>query len=212
MWKLVLETGAESCQVGLLRGKEIEGGWRWDWPRAQVERLVWMAQAVLAQTGLSWSQLDGIIVNQGPGSHTGLRVGLSAAKAWALRWNLALYPVPLLRVLYTLGQEVFPDEKRLLTLWRARSQEAYGRLWEHAELAGVGEIQPLATWAASGVPWVGNCVLKHQPGIYVPEISWQQVARAATGVEPLQEPLSIASLVPLYFRPFVPTTRGGSSA
>lgn len=212
MWRLVLETGAESCQVGLFWGAEVRGGFRWDWSRAHVERLVWMAESVLAEAGLSWSQLEGVVFNQGPGSHTGLRVGLSAAKAWALRWNLALYPVPLMRVLYQLGRAAFPEAGRFLTLWRARSHEAYGVVWQEGRAEGVGEVRPLAEWETLSLPWVGNCMLRYSLGMYVEEVSWQQVGRAAVEVEPLREPMSLAALAPLYYRPFIPTKRGGSAA
>jgi tRNA A37 threonylcarbamoyladenosine modification protein TsaB len=59
MWRLVIETGGEACQVGLMRGNEGVGGWRWDWARRHAERLVWMVAEVLKVEGLDWSEVQG---------------------------------------------------------------------------------------------------------------------------------------------------------
>jgi tRNA threonylcarbamoyl adenosine modification protein YeaZ len=206
MWQLVIETGGEACQVGLARAFEPVGGWRWDWPRQQAERLVWMAEEVLAVERLRWGDLSGIVVMIGPGSHTGLRVGLAAAKAWALRWSLLLYPVPLLRVLYEEGCRALGGQGRILTLWQARRDEVYGHLWEHSD--GKGEIHPLRAWQCIEA----DLIVGNVPGLFsrwvsIREVSWMSVARTAQSVPPVTAPVAIAALTPLYFRAFTPTQR-----
>lgn len=42
-----------------------------------------MAKAVLQESGCSWEELDGFVVADGPGSYTGLRIGVAAVKAMA---------------------------------------------------------------------------------------------------------------------------------
>ena len=207
MWRLVIETGGEACQVGLMRGRDVIGGWRWDWPRRHAERLVWMAAEVLKIEGIDWSAVEGVAVMVGPGSHTGLRVGLAAAKAWALRWGWKIYPVPLLRVLYEEARHLTGTEKGVLTLWRARGDEAYGHLWQSSSDELRGEIHPLPVWAARASALVIGNVPVGERWIYVPELSWMDVGRASLGVEGLSEPAAIAALVPVYFRPFIPTQR-----
>jgi len=183
------------------------GGWRWDWPRRHAEKLVWMAAEVLKTEGIDWSAVEGVAVMVGPGSHTGLRVGLAAAKAWALRWGWKIYPVPLLRVLYEEARHLTGTEKSVLTLWRARSEEAYGHLWQGPSDEVAGEIHPVSVWAARpSVLVIGNVSIGER-WIYVPELSWMDVGRASLGVEGVSEPAAMAALVPVYFRPFVPTQR-----
>mgnify|MGYP001068238973 CR=1 FL=1 len=212
MWRLVIETGGDSCQVGLMRGEEIVGGWRWDWPRRHAERLVWMVSEVLREGGLAWEEISGAAIMIGPGSHTGLRVGLAAVKAWALRWGWGIYPVPLLRVLYEIVRHHTGLERGILTLWQTRGEQAYGHLWNSPQQEGMGAIHPLSEWETVDAEIaVGNVRLGPQ-WLYVPQVSWIAVGQASLGVEALTEPEAIVSLVPIYFRPFIPTVRKHGAA
>ena len=207
MWRLVIETGGESCQVGLMRGNEGVGGWRWDWARRHAERLVWMAAEVLKVEGLDWSEVKGVAVMIGPGSHTGLRVGLSAAKAWALRWGWKVYPVPLLRVLYEEARYQTGMEGGILTLWRAREREAYGGLWQSPSAEAKGELLPMQEWEKRTASLTVGNVRVGEKWLYVPEVTWMSVGRASLSVEGLSDPAAIGGLVPVYFRSFIPTQR-----
>ncbi len=77
------DTTLDACSVALLRGEEA---WALSEPmqRGQAERLAPMAAEVLAQAKLSWADVQRIVVTTGPGSFTGVRVGLSFARALAL--------------------------------------------------------------------------------------------------------------------------------
>ncbi|MFT3728505.1 MAG: tRNA (adenosine(37)-N6)-threonylcarbamoyltransferase complex dimerization subunit type 1 TsaB [Terricaulis sp.] len=77
------DTTLDACSVALVRGDE---SWALSEPmqRGQAERLAPMAAEALAQSGLKWSDVTRIVVTTGPGSFTGVRVGLSFARALAL--------------------------------------------------------------------------------------------------------------------------------
>ena len=77
------DTTLNACSVALVRGDEA---WMLSEPmqRGQAERLAPMAGEVLAQAGLKWGDVERIVVTTGPGSFTGVRVGLSFARALAL--------------------------------------------------------------------------------------------------------------------------------
>ena len=62
-------------------------------PRGHAEALIPMVQDVLAQAGTTFRDLDGIAVTVGPGSFTGLRVGLAAARGMALPLGLPVVGV-----------------------------------------------------------------------------------------------------------------------
>ncbi|TQV79907.1 tRNA (adenosine(37)-N6)-threonylcarbamoyltransferase complex dimerization subunit type 1 TsaB [Denitrobaculum tricleocarpae] len=61
--------------------------------RGQSERLVPMADQVMAQTGLDYGQLDAIAVTLGPGGFTGVRIGLATARAFALALGIPVIGV-----------------------------------------------------------------------------------------------------------------------
>lgn len=85
MRTLVIDSATEACSVALLEdGVLIAGDWRM-LGRGHAEQLVPMI-AALPERG----RADRIAVSLGPGSFTGVRVGLAAARALALAWGAEL--------------------------------------------------------------------------------------------------------------------------
>ena len=80
---LAIDTALEACAVGVVGGardvfvSEIIG-------RGHAERLMGMIADAMAEAGLAYGDLDRIAVTVGPGSFTGLRVGIAAARGLAL--------------------------------------------------------------------------------------------------------------------------------
>ena len=62
--------------------------------RAHAELLVPMVRQVLEHAGIDHGELAAIAVGTGPGLFTGLRVGISSAKALAQAWRLPIVAVP----------------------------------------------------------------------------------------------------------------------
>jgi tRNA threonylcarbamoyladenosine biosynthesis protein TsaB len=77
---LGLDTCLSSCSVAVIDGARVLASAREVMARGHQERLAPMAQQVMADAGLQFSQLDRIAVTVGPGSFTGLRVGIAFAK------------------------------------------------------------------------------------------------------------------------------------
>ncbi len=85
-------------------------------------------EAVLAEAGLTLSQLTGIAVSIGPGSFTGLRVGLSTAMGLGRAANLPLVPVDTLQAMaWAMPQ---PQGHLLAVALHARRGELYGAVYE----------------------------------------------------------------------------------
>jgi tRNA threonylcarbamoyladenosine biosynthesis protein TsaB len=84
MLVLGLDTCLSSCSVAVLDGGRVLASAREVMARGHQERLAPMAQQVMAEAGLAFDRLDRIAVTVGPGSFTGLRVGIAFAKGLAL--------------------------------------------------------------------------------------------------------------------------------
>lgn len=83
MRRLVIDTASRACSVALFDGEQCIAARHEVIGRGHAERLVPMISE-LPEHGLA----DHISVNVGPGSFTGIRVGISAAKALGLAWNV----------------------------------------------------------------------------------------------------------------------------
>jgi len=80
---LGLDTCLNACSVAVLDGETVLASASEAMARGHQERLAPMAQAVMADAGLPFSRLQRIGATVGPGSFTGLRVGVAFAKGLA---------------------------------------------------------------------------------------------------------------------------------
>jgi len=93
MW-LAMDTATDRASVAVGRlgssplEEEITGA------RRHAAALLPTIQALLARAGISLDQLEGLVLSDGPGSFTGLRVGAAVAKALAHARNLPLWVAP----------------------------------------------------------------------------------------------------------------------
>lgn len=81
---LALDTSLDACSVALARGEDALAMCSETMARGQAERLAPMTREIMQSAGLEFAALDRIAVTTGPGSFTGVRVGLSFARALAL--------------------------------------------------------------------------------------------------------------------------------
>src|SRR5215469_8711576 len=81
---LGLDTALAACSIAVTRDGEVLAAASEPMQRGHQERLAPMVQAVMADAGLEFAVLDKVGVTVGPGSFTGLRVGLAFAKGLGL--------------------------------------------------------------------------------------------------------------------------------
>jgi tRNA threonylcarbamoyladenosine biosynthesis protein TsaB len=77
---LQIETATASCSVALAKDGSILSFKQVNERNIHAEVITLFIDELIAQAGLSYDQLDAIAVSCGPGSYTGLRIGLSTAK------------------------------------------------------------------------------------------------------------------------------------
>lgn len=122
-----IETATRNCSVALSKDgtvvafREIaEQGY------THAEKLHVFIEEVLAEAGVTFSQLDAIAVSKGPGSYTGLRIGVSAAKGLCYALQKPLIAVDTLAVL---AQAVPQVEGTIIPMIDARRMEVYAAIY-----------------------------------------------------------------------------------
>jgi tRNA threonylcarbamoyladenosine biosynthesis protein TsaB len=120
---LAIDTAAPRLALALLRHDLVETLVE-DMATGQAERLFPALAELLTRTGTSYSDITRIAVTTGPGSFTGLRIGLSAARGLGLALNIPVLGVPSLLAL-SLGAQC----DALAVLLDARRSEAYVQIF-----------------------------------------------------------------------------------
>jgi len=95
---VAIDTATGYASLALHDGARVRVEHTWESPRRHTVELLPRLAAALEQLGLGARHLSGVAVTRGPGSFTGLRVGLSVAKGLALARGLPLVGVPTLDV------------------------------------------------------------------------------------------------------------------
>ena len=91
---LILETSGRTGLVGVAVGDAVVASRSLDGAKRHNRDLVPTCAELLVETGFTATQLAGVMVGLGPGSYTGLRVGLMAAKGFAMATGCAFVAVP----------------------------------------------------------------------------------------------------------------------
>jgi tRNA threonylcarbamoyladenosine biosynthesis protein TsaB len=114
----------------LARGDEILAELQVRDPRSHSERLLPSIENLLSTAGLKAADLAAIAVSIGPGSFTGLRIGLAAAKGLAFSLKLPLYGIPTLEVL---AANAVPGGSPVCPFLDARRGEVFSALFRFVD-------------------------------------------------------------------------------
>lgn len=120
---LFMDTSAAAAVMGLAEdGKVLKAKTLTD-ARQLGAVLHTEAADLLAETGKKWSQLDAIAVGSGPGSYTGLRIGMAAAKGWCMGLDIPLITLNRLETLLSGVRETEAFGENTALLLPARQGE-----------------------------------------------------------------------------------------
>ena len=131
---LCLETATPVCSVALnsacctLAMRETEG------QNTHSEKITNFIREVMEEAKIDYPQLDAVAVSQGPGSYTGLRIGVSTAKGICYAADLPLMAIDTLEAMAygmkdKLGSQIGPDDL-LIPMIDARRMEVYASVFD----------------------------------------------------------------------------------
>jgi tRNA threonylcarbamoyladenosine biosynthesis protein TsaB len=196
---LGLDTCLNACSVAVLDGERLLAHATEAMARGHQERLAPMAQKVMAEAGLDFAQLQRIGATVGPGSFTGLRVGVAFAKGLASALGVPAAGVGTLEALAAEASGL------VAAALDARREQVYLQVFEDGHALMAPDVLPLGTAAARlaeiaavrTLTLVGSgASLLARPGdaVLTPEgCDARHVARLAAAKAP-------APLTPLYLR------------
>jgi len=136
---LLLETATPVCSVALARDGEVLSEMHSDEQNAHSSKLSPFVDQILKQCEVRPAQLDAVCVSSGPGSYTGLRIGVSSAKGLCYALGKPLIAVPTLQGMASQYYAVHPDYNGLVCpMIDARRMECYAAIYSPK-----GEVKPV---------------------------------------------------------------------
>ena len=160
---LNLETATKNCSVSISQNgqtilcKEMaEAGY------SHAEKLHVFIEECIKESNISFKDLSAIAVSQGPGSYTGLRIGVSAAKGLCFALDLPLIAVDTLQVL---ASKLSISDGVIIPMIDARRMEVYSAIF-NSKLEKIREVQAEILTESSfeeiseTIHFVGDCAEK----------------------------------------------------
>ncbi len=155
---LGIDTSSDICSVGLSEGKDFLGEINIKLRRRHSERLLPIIKNLLSETGLGMQDIDGVAVTDGPGSFTGLRIGLSTVQAFKKALEIPAYSVSTLEYMaYSIAQ--YYENSILIPTIDARNKRVYTAVFEREK--GSDELKRIEKDKAVEVKKLVNNIEKY---------------------------------------------------
>lgn len=213
---LCLESATTNCSVGIAVDGEVKAI-REDNNKkfSHAEKLHVFIDEVLNDLNLKPEDLDAIAVSKGPGSYTGLRIGVSAAKGLCFSLDIPLISIPTLDLLV---RKIEVSEAYIIPMIDARRMEVYSAVFDE-KLHQVRETQAQVLEEGSfqkylsekEVHFIGNGVLKFEEICKHPNAvfhkqkfpSVKEMAKMAESKYQKSDTEDVAYFEPYYLKDFI---------
>lgn len=156
MTLLALETATDTCGVALLHDDDVVAEAHLHRPRVHAERLTPLVEDVLRHAACTREALDAVAVSMGPGSYTGLRIGVSTAKGWALATDADLVGVPTLEAYAAQVAPAAAPDDVICPLFDARRDEVYAAAYRVAPDGFSPQAETTALTVDALPEWMGT--------------------------------------------------------
>lgn len=140
---LLIESATKTCSVGVSEGlnclslKEYSGD---DYKHSEFLHV--FINDIIEESQIDWRDLDAVCVSMGPGSYTGLRIGVSAAKGFCFGADLKLIGVSSLQSLANKAISSYPGYDYYIPMIDARRMEVFTQVF-NANSIPINEIEAL---------------------------------------------------------------------
>lgn len=215
---LNIETATKNCSVALAKeGKTIlckeiaEEGY------SHAERLHVFIEEIIKEAGITFNDLAAVAVSQGPGSYTGLRIGVSAAKGLSYALGIPLIAVDTLK---TLASQVTVTNGLIIPMLDARRMEVYSAIFspdfenKRATLAEIITENSFEDFQET-LYFVGDCaekckaILIKENFIFLDEIKFpsaKEMSLLSFEKFKISDTVDVAYFEPYYLKDFMITT------
>lgn len=140
---LSIETGTSVCSAALAREGELVAIVESLDGREHGSKLGLFVDKLLREAGITADELDAVAVGRGPGSYTGLRIGVSLAKGICYGAGIPLIAVDSLAAMTVLAKQVMDNEQALYCpMIDARRMEVYARVY-NSDVVAQTEIEAI---------------------------------------------------------------------
>ena len=223
---LSIETGTDICSVALANDGELMALRESDEGRDHAKKVALFVDELLRETGVQPSDIDAIAVGKGPGSYTGLRIGVSFAKGMCYALDIPLIAIGSLDALAEVAREDFEAgildieeedwaQAKLCPMVDARRMEVYAQVFDVEGTAQSDVVAEVVTeesfkeWRAEGKFVIFGNGAKKCAGV-LPDAIIESVVPSARGIVRLAEEAfnagkfeDLAYFEPFYLKDFI---------
>ena len=214
-----IDTSTSCASVGLIEDEEVISDYLLNIPVTHSERLLGAIEFVLKEARCPIERIDGWVVALGPGSFTGLRIGVSTVKGLAFATGK---PVSGISVLDVLASQIAPTSHLICPILDARKKEVYTAFYRYEEGRSlmrqsdyqairpedlVKKITEQTIFLGDGVKTYGDFLLNCLPSSAIFPPAPFHVSHGSMvgklGIELLKkgEHLNLSTFSPIYIRP-----------
>ena len=219
---ILIETSTSLCSTALVEDGKVVCERISDEPRAHASKTALFVSGMLSEKGLKVSDCDAVAVSKGPGSYTGLRVGVSTAKGLCFGAGIPMISVGTLDTLVwqALDGNMLPEDCRyIIPMIDARRMEVYTGIFTpdgkqiSPTVAQIIDADSFKDQLAEGpVLFIGDGADKCKDTLTSPNARFIQCCpKAASMMHPALEALEakqfedVAYFEPFYLKEFITT-------
>lgn len=139
---LAVETSGDLCSVAIMKNESVYIESNHLEKHVHSQKLMEMIDYVIKQANVGIKEIGSLAVSMGPGSFTGLRIGMAAVKGMAFGANIGIVPVPTFEAYALQLSAVLPPKTKFNIIIKASIDDVYFAKYLSAD-SGMGTLNPL---------------------------------------------------------------------